>query len=122
MQPRVGRWNFYLGMLGVFTALLVSGGFARGQVVYQLDAGDREEIFNNSEFGDDSEDNWVANSFQAVHGATHLVSVTFQLGRPGFVDQPITVLIYQGSSLTDPTAGGGLVLLSATNTTFTAHA
>ncbi len=37
-------------------------------------------------------------------------------------NQPVSVFIYQGFDLSDPTAGGGLVLLGTTNTTITVTA
>jgi hypothetical protein len=67
--------------------------------------------------GNDTEDNWVANSFTAGSNS-HIVSVSLPI-RGNFTDQSITAFIYQGFDLFDPTAGGGLVLLGQTTTTIT---
>jgi hypothetical protein len=83
---------------------------------YQLDDGTSEERFNNSDTNE-TEDNWVANSFQVAAGGETIKSVTFLSGE-SYTNRPITVLIYTGTSLTDPHAGGGLVRISTTDTTF----
>jgi len=81
--------------------------------------------FNNS-FSDDTEDNFVANSFQTVAGGETLKSITVTYGAPfsGFPSGPglpagtqVTAAIYLGLSVTDPTAGGGLQRIDASTTT-----
>jgi hypothetical protein len=84
--------------------------------VYKLDDGSSEENFNNSQ-GVETEDNWVANSFQIAAGTQTLLSMSFQLSG-NYTNRAITALIYTGTSLTDPHAGGGLKLVSQTDTTF----
>ena len=87
--------------------------------IYQVDNGTFGFPFNNSAF-DETEDNWVANSFQVAPDGEVLQSITFQLGilianLPP--EETVTALIYTGSSLTDPNAGGGLQrIVAATNT------
>jgi len=49
---------------------------------------------------------------------THIVAISLPIGSD-FTNQAISGLIYQGFDLHDPTAGGGLVLVSKTDTTFT---
>jgi hypothetical protein len=80
-----------------------------------LDDGSRENTFNNSA-GPETEDNWVANSFQVAPGGEILTSISLQLGQT-YTNRPITVVIYTGSSLTDPHAGSGLTRVSTTDTT-----
>jgi hypothetical protein len=80
-----------------------------------LDDGSGEVRFNNSE-STDTEDNWVANSFQVTPGGETLTSVSFFLGE-NYSNRPVTVLIYTGSSLTNPHAGSGLTRVSTTDTT-----
>jgi len=109
--------RFYLGVLGVLTALLVGSASARAQVTYSVDDGTAFERFNNS-FADDTEDNWVANSFQVVAGGTHLTEISLAIGED-YTNQLITFAIYSGSDLFDPSAGGGLVRVSTTDVTFT---
>src|SRR5438132_2211684 len=115
MNLRCGRTSLYQTILGALTALLLAGTFARAQHFFQLDWGGS---FNASA-ANDTEDNWVANSYP-VNAAdrTHIVSVSLPIGE-AFTDQPISALIYQGFDLLDPRAGGGLVLKSRTDTTFT---
>jgi hypothetical protein len=112
-----GRTRLCLGTLAAFVVLLFAHPFAHGQSfpfpTYQLDW---TTIFNNSA-GGDTEDNWVANSYAAMDGATRIVSVSLPLFS-NFTDQPITALIYQGFDLMDPTAGGGLVLMAQQDATF----
>jgi len=79
--------------------------------------------FNNSA-GSETEDDFVANSFQVVSGGTRLTSITFLTGFTGdgsplFNNTSITAAIYTGSSLTDPNAGGGLKLISTTTVSVT---
>jgi hypothetical protein len=88
--------------------------------VYQLDDGSSEQNFNNSQ-GVETEDNWVANSFQIAAGTPTLQSISFLLSQD-YTNRPITALIYTGSSLTDPHAGSGLTLVSETDTTFSGAA
>jgi hypothetical protein len=104
---------------GGFTShgdLTVNGSAAFAGFVYKLDDGSSEENFNNSQ-GVETEDNWVANSFQILPGTQTLLSMSF-LVSGSFTNRPITALIYTGSSLTDPHAGSGLTLVSETDTTF----
>src|SRR5262249_28217596 len=82
----------------------------------RLDDGTSEENFNNSQ-GVETEDNWVANSFQIAAGTQTLTSISFLLSG-NYTNRPITALIYTGTSLTDPHAGSGLTLVSQTDTTF----
>jgi hypothetical protein len=103
----------------VFAALLGDAGVGRADIIYQLDSwpprSGTYEIFNNSA-GTETESNWVANSFQVVTGGDRLTSLTFLTGA-NFVNQPASAVIYLGSSLTNPNAGGGLQRISTTNTT-----
>jgi hypothetical protein len=62
-------------------ALLLGGARARADMIYQVDkwpppTNDLYESFNNSATTE-TEDNWVANSYQAVAGGTRLTSFTF---------------------------------------------
>jgi hypothetical protein len=114
MNLRSRQGSFYLSVLGAFAAVMFSGATARTQTIYQLEWGER---FNNS-VGSEAEDNWVANSYTARGSGVHLVSISLPIG-DNFTNQPISAFIYQGFDLNDPTAGGGLVLLSQTSTTFT---
>jgi hypothetical protein len=84
--------------------------------VYKLDDGSSEFNFNNSQ-GVETEDNWVANSFQIAAGTQTLLSMSFLLSG-NYTNRAITALIYTGTSLTDPHAGSGLTLVSQTDTTF----
>jgi hypothetical protein len=120
MSPPFGRTSFRLSVLAICSALQFTAASARAQVLYQLDSGNGGLGFNNSFSLLDTEDNWVANSFQVVEGGTHLVSLIFL---PGwyYTDQPITALVYKGSDLNDPTAGSGLILLTQTDTTITGN-
>jgi hypothetical protein len=81
--------------------------------------------FNNS-FSNDAEDNFVANSFQAVAGGEVLTSISVTYGAPfrSFTGGPglppgtqVTAAIYTASSVTDPTAGGGLQRIDSSTTT-----
>jgi hypothetical protein len=76
--------------------------------------------FNNSQ-GTEAEDAFVANSFTVVPGGTHITAVNF-LAEGGHIpaNQPVKVAIYEGSSLTDPHAGGGLVRVATGSTTLSA--
>ncbi len=86
------RVRVFAVLVGVaFAALMSHASVARAQVHYTWDNGAFTERFNDSE-GVETEDNWVANAFQVVAGG-------------------------QGFDLHDPTAGGGLVRLSTTETT-----
>src|SRR5438128_6846132 len=103
MKPRFGGGRFYGSVLCALVALLFTGTFARAQHLFQLDWG---MTFNNAPTND-SEDNWVANSFPInLADRTHVVSVTLPIGDT-FANQPISALIYQGFDLQDPTSGGG---------------
>jgi hypothetical protein len=116
--------SFPLSVLGIVTSLLFTGPFAHAQYVppkegiYQLIWA---ETFNNSALPGEIEDNWVANSFTAVSGGTQIVAISLPIG-DDFTNQAITGLIYKGFDLHDPTAGGGLVLMSQTDTTFSSIA
>src|SRR5579862_3641825 len=90
---------------------------ASADVIYQVEnlaAGSSHEFFNNSA-GTETEDNWVANSFQITAGGTHVTQIQFLCGSsnglanpPPFSNVPITAALYTGSSLTNPDAGSGL--------------
>lgn len=56
-----------------------------------------------------------------VSGGTRLLSIEYPLGET-FTDQPVTAIIYQGSDISDPSAGGGLVRIQTTETTITGAA
>jgi hypothetical protein len=114
MNCQPGRRSFCLAVLSVLPALLFTGTSARAQTLYNLDWARR---FNNS-IGTETEDNWVANSYRVRAGGTHIGAVSLPIGG-NYTDQPISALIYQGYDLLDPTAGGGLILLSQTDTTIT---
>jgi hypothetical protein len=73
---------------------------------------------NHASTTTETEDNWVANSYVVRSGGTHLVAISLPIGA-NFTDQPISAMIYQGYDLLDPTALGGLMLLSKTDTTIT---
>jgi hypothetical protein len=104
-----------LSVLGALTALLSAGTFVNAQGLYQLDWGGN---FNTSAAAE-VEDNWVANSFTVSRtDRTHLVSIILPIAA-NFTNQAISALVYKGSDVYDPTAGGGLVLLSKTDTTIT---
>lgn len=76
--------------------------------------------FNNSQ-GTEAEDDFVANSFTVVPEGTHITAVNFQAEAGSIAaNQPAKVAIYDGSSLTDPHAGGGLVRVATGSTTLTA--
>jgi hypothetical protein len=107
-----------LGVLGACVALLFTGAFAHSQGFYQHDW---SGPINNSAGDTDTQDNWVANSFTARSGATHIASISLPIA-DSFTNQPISALIYRGIDYTDPTIGPGLTLLSQTNTTFTSVA
>jgi hypothetical protein len=117
MKPQFGRGSFDLSILSALAALLLTGTLARAQHMFQLDWGTG---FNNSiNNPGDAEDNWVANSYPINNAdRTHVVSISLPLSDT-FTNQPISGLIYQGFDLNEPTAGGGLVLKSRTDTTFT---
>jgi hypothetical protein len=101
MKPRSWNRHWLVATLGVLTALLVCGRPARADGVYQLDDGSYEESFNNNQ-GMESEDNWVANSFQVNPDGTRLLSISFVLGQP-LTNVAATGVIYLGSDLSDPT-------------------
>jgi hypothetical protein len=104
---------------GGFTShgdLTANGNATFAGFVYKLDDGSSEENFNNSQ-GVETEDNWVANSFQVAAGTQTLLSISFLLSG-NYTNRAITALIYTGTSLADPHAGSGLTLVSQTDTTF----
>ncbi len=110
------RVRVFAVLVGVaFAALMSHASVARAQVQYRWDNGAFTERFNDSE-GVETEDNWVANSFQVVDGGTHIVSVEFPIGE-AYQNLTVDAVIYQGFDLRDPSAGGGLVRMSTTETT-----
>jgi hypothetical protein len=122
LMKRQLRVRVFAILVGVaFAALMSHASVARAQVQYRWDTGNVTESFNNSE-GTETEDNWVANAFQVVDGGTHIVSIEFVFGGiDGYTNKPASAVIYQGFDLHDPSAGGGLVRLSTTDTTITAN-
>lgn len=83
--------------------VLAMTSFARAQLIYQVEtlaAGSAHEIFNNS-VGTETEDCWVANSFTVVAGGTRINSLTFLAGN-ALTGQQVTVALYTGTSLTNP--------------------
>ena len=117
MHLRTWKSRLCPAVLGILTAVLVSGSSARADYVYQLDDGSPEELFNNSETTE-TEDNWVANSFQVVADGTRLVSISLYLGQ-AYSNQDTFAVIYLGSSLTDPS---GLVRIATTEASVTGSA
>jgi hypothetical protein len=115
------RLAFGLRLLGTVAVLLGAGTIACADVVYQNDqwppASGGYEIFNCSETTE-TEDNWVANSFQVVEGGTRLLSISFGLSQP-LTSQDAFAVIYMGADLLDPSAGGGLVRLATTHVRIT---
>jgi hypothetical protein len=116
-------WKRLAGGLAAWV-LLLGGARARANMIYQVDKWpppnhDLYEVFNNSATTE-TEDNWGANSYQAVAGGTRLTSFTFLANN--MTNQRVSAVVYLGSSLTDPHAGGGLTRVETTNTTVTAHA
>jgi MYXO-CTERM domain-containing protein len=92
---------------------------ARADTIYQLEnlaAGSAHEFFNNSQ-GTETEDCWVANSFTAAAGATHITQLQFLVGS-ALTNQPVTFMLYNGTSLTNPT-GLSRIVASTTTTTVT---
>jgi len=115
MNRQFGRRSFYPSVLCAFAALLFTSTFARAQYLYNQDWAGR---FNNS-VTTETEDNWVANSYKVPSTARqHLVSISLQIADAS-TNQPISAFFYHECDLNDPTAGGGLILLSQTDTTFT---
>jgi hypothetical protein len=118
MKAHFGRRRFYLSLLGALAVMLLASASTHAQsTLYQLDWGN---LFNNCATDTDTEDNWVANSYAVNSAGTHIVSISLPLAgsypaREGFTNQTISALIYKGADLNDPTAGGGLVLLSQTD-------
>jgi hypothetical protein len=112
MKRSFGWRSFYLRIAGVLMMLLFTGTLARAQSFYQIAWGGNY----NMSVGNETEDNWVANSFRARSG-THLTAIYFPIAA-AFTDQPVQAFIYQGFDLQDPTVG--LTVLGQTNTTFTA--
>jgi hypothetical protein len=109
------------------TLLLLAAPPLRAQITYQLDgwppATGNYEIFNNSA-GTETEDCWVANSFQVTAGGNRINSISFVLGNTqppvSTLNLQVTVALYTGTSLTDPS---GLVrIVPATNTVMLTNA
>jgi hypothetical protein len=102
-------------MLLAIPGLLLTAQMSRAQVTYQVEnlaAGSAHEFFNNSQ-GTETEDCWVANSFTATSGGTHITSLTFLVGS-ALTNQQFTAAIYTGTSLTNPS---GLVRIVPSTTT-----
>jgi hypothetical protein len=108
MKLQFGEKNFLASVVCAVMALLLAATFAQAQtpIFYQWDW---TENFNCSVSQSDTEDNWVANSFMAM-GQGLITAIEIPIGDT-LTNQSITGLIYQGASLTDPTAGGGLMLM-----------
>src|SRR5262249_31619011 len=68
--------------------LTANGSATFGGFLYKLDDGSSEENFNNSQ-GVETEDNWVANSFQIAPGTQTLLSISFLLSG-NYTNRPIT--------------------------------
>jgi hypothetical protein len=109
--------NFLVMVAGIAATMMVAGSTARAQVVYRWDNGIFQERFNNSE-GSETEDNWVANAFVVVDGGNRLLSIDWPMGET-YSAQAVTVAVYQGVDISDPSAGGGLVLLQTNDATVT---
>ena len=101
--------------------VLMAAPTLRAQTTYQLDGWPpvtgNYEIFNNS-VGTETEDCWVANSFQVTAGGNVINSITFALGNAqppvAALTLQVTVVLYTGTSLNNPS---GLVrIVPATNT------
>jgi hypothetical protein len=105
------------GALVPALALLLAASVAQAQVTYQWEslppATGTNQTFNNSQ-GSETEDNWVANAFRVVAGGTRLNSISIIFGNHVLTNQPVTVTIYNGSSLLDPS--GLTRIVSSTNT------
>jgi hypothetical protein len=86
--------------------------------VENLTAGSAHESFNNSQ-GTETEDCWVANSFQVTPTGTHLTQFQFLTGSTAFTNTAMTFTLYTGTSLTNP-AGLSRIVASTTNTNVTA--
>src|SRR5690349_15215434 len=117
MKPEFKRRRLFEVVFGACMALFAATS-AHSQGFYQ---NDWSGPINNSQGDTDTQDNWVANSFTARSGATHIASITLPIA-DSFTNQPISALIYTGINYTDPTVGPGLTLLSQTDTTFTSLA
>ncbi len=117
MKQRFWTNNFYAMVATISATLLVTGAVARADILYRWDTGVFTERFNDSE-GTETEDNWCTNGFAVVDGGTRLLSIEYPSGE-NFTDQPVTAVVYQGADISDPSAGGGLVLLQSTDTTIT---
>jgi hypothetical protein len=110
--------NSRLLAAGVAGVLAASG--VRADIIYQVEnqiPGFVTETFNNSATNE-TEDCWVANSFQAAAGGTHITQLQVLVGS-AMTNQPVTAVLYTGSSLTNP-AGLTRVVASTTTTTVTA--
>ena len=109
--------------MGVAAAVaLAAGSGARADITYSVEnvSNPTHESFNNSQ-GTETEDCWVANSFQAVAGGTHITQLQFWVGQTALTNQQVTIALYLGSSLTSPT-GLSRVVASTTTTSVTAGA
>jgi hypothetical protein len=109
MKQELGLKNFSVLVVGVVASVMLAGGVARAQYLYKWDDQPAAERFNNSA-DVETEDNWVANGFQVVPAGTRLLNVEYQLGND-FTNQNVWVIIYQGCSIDDACACGGLVEL-----------
>jgi hypothetical protein len=100
----------------IVTLLCLTTSVARSQVTYQIDGwpppSGNYEIFNNSA-GAETEDDWVANSFQAVANGNRINSLTFLVGS-ALTNRSVTVALYTGNSLTNP---AGLSRIAASTNT-----
>jgi hypothetical protein len=105
--------KFCLGALGVFTVLLLSSAPARAQITYAQAESGNVFRYNLSET-DETEDNWITNAYTVVAGGTRLNSITLAVAET-YTNRPVTLAIYSGSSLTDPTT---TVRIATTDTTF----
>jgi len=112
MMGRFSKKLLALFCIAGFAVMSLGARAARAQVTYQWDNNLAGERFNNSQTTE-TEDNWVANAFQVVSGGTRLISVTLGLGET-LSNQQVWVVIYQGASIDDPCAGGGLQELQRT--------
>jgi hypothetical protein len=94
--------------------LLSAGTTDHATQFFQMDWG---EVFNTN-MGTETEDNWVGQSYR-INGAdrTRIMSISLPIADT-FSNQPISGLIYMGSDVLDPKAGGGLVLMARKDTTF----
>src|SRR6185312_10529712 len=122
-QKRLGersQLGFAAAVVCAAIALLsITANRSGAQVTYSVTSAGVYAGFNNS-MGSETEDDFVANSFTVVAGGTHLTDVVY-MPTPGQVqaNQSATVAIYTGSSLTNPSADGGLSRIIASTTSVT---